>query len=159
MCQDCDAENSSELQARSPKRPFSAKFGRLDPVRAKRVRDLIARSMAPALRPPLPVLPEPQFRARALLQPSRGDAPLAFERQVAMYLGHIGCGLSLTEAGHLYGRNRTTAAHACCVVEARRDDRRFDFLMDLLECCVRLGLRQTDPCLAQHQPRQRAKRG
>jgi Bacterial dnaA protein helix-turn-helix len=158
MCQNGDAEISPEPQQKSQKRLISRNIRRLDPVQEKRVRDLIARSMAPALLPALEKQPQPQSRILVLLQPNRGHAAVAFERQVAMYLGHIGCGLSLTEAGHLYGRDRTTAAHACSVVEARRDDRRFDFLLDLLECCVRLGLRQTDPHLAQRPPRQRAKR-
>jgi hypothetical protein len=65
--------------------------------------------------------------------PTRGRAPGALARQVAMYLAHVGCGISLTEAGELFNRDRTTAAHACHVVEARREDPTFDRAITLLE--------------------------
>jgi hypothetical protein len=44
--------------------------------------------------------------------------------------------LSLTDTGRLFGRDRTTVAHACCVVEDRRDDPAFDRALDLLEWAV-----------------------
>ena len=50
----------------------------------------------------------------------------AFARQVAMYLAHVAGGLSLTEVGRAFGRDRTTVAHACAVVEDARDDVLFD---------------------------------
>lgn len=64
---------------------------------------------------------------------SRGKAHVALARQVAMYLTHVVCGLTLTEVGQLFGRDRTTVAHACAVVEDRRDDLVFDRALDLLE--------------------------
>lgn len=64
---------------------------------------------------------------------SRGKAHIALARQVAMYLAHVICGLTLTEVGVLFGRDRTTVAHACAVVEDRRDDPIFDRALDLLE--------------------------
>jgi len=67
---------------------------------------------------------------------TRGRAKVALARQVAMYLAHVGCGLSLTETGRLFGRDRTTVAHACGVVEDRRDDPLFDRALDLLEWAV-----------------------
>jgi hypothetical protein len=67
---------------------------------------------------------------------TRGRAPVALARQVAMYLAHDACGVSLTEAGELFKRDRTTAAHACQVVEARRADPAFDRAITLLECVV-----------------------
>ena len=30
-----------------------------------------------------------------------------------MYLAHVGCGVSLTEVGHLFERDRTAVSHAC----------------------------------------------
>ncbi len=48
-------------------------------------------------------------------------------------LAHVMCGLTLTEVGLLFGRDRTTVAHACAVVEDRRDDPVFDRALDLLE--------------------------
>ena len=67
---------------------------------------------------------------------TRGRAKVAQARQVAMYLAHVACGLSLTETGRLFGRDRTTVAHACSVVEDRRDDPLFDRALDLLEWAV-----------------------
>lgn len=67
---------------------------------------------------------------------SRGKAKVALARQVAMYLAHVACGLSLTDTGRLFGRDRTTVAHACGVIEDRRDDPLFDRALDLLEWAV-----------------------
>jgi chromosomal replication initiation ATPase DnaA len=73
-----------------------------------------------------------------LRRSTRGRANVALARQVAMYLAHVGCGMSLTETGRLFGRDRTTVAHACGVVEDRRDDPLFDRVLDLLEWAVPL---------------------
>ena len=64
---------------------------------------------------------------------TRGRSSTAFARQVAMYLTHVTCGLSLTEVGRLFMRDRTTVAHACQVVEGKRDEPLFDESMGLLE--------------------------
>jgi chromosomal replication initiation ATPase DnaA len=69
----------------------------------------------------------------ALEAHGRGPAPTAFARQVAMYLGHTAMALTFTRAGAAFGRDRTTAAHACRLVEERRDDPRVDALLDMLE--------------------------
>lgn len=68
---------------------------------------------------------------------TRRSARAAFARQVAMYLAHVGCGLSLTETGALFQRDRTTVAHACNLVEDRRDEPAVDSLLDELERAVR----------------------
>jgi chromosomal replication initiation ATPase DnaA len=73
-----------------------------------------------------------------LRRATRGRAKVALARQVAMYLAHVGCGLSLTETGRLFARDRTTVAHACSVIEDRRDDPLFDRVLDLLEWAVPL---------------------
>ena len=67
---------------------------------------------------------------------TRGRAKVALARQVAMYLAHVVCGLTLTDTGRLFGRDRTTVAHACGVIEDRRDDPLFDRALDLLEWVV-----------------------
>jgi chromosomal replication initiation ATPase DnaA len=67
---------------------------------------------------------------------TRGSARTAFARQVAMYLAHVGCGVSLTEVGHLFERDRATVAHACGLVEDRRDDPDFDYRLNHLEQAV-----------------------
>ena len=68
--------------------------------------------------------------------PSRGKAPCALARQVAMYLAHVCLGLTMSEVGRTFGRDRTTVAHACGVVEDRRDDPIFDRALELLEWAV-----------------------
>ena len=67
-----------------------------------------------------------------VMGPTRSRAPIAFARQVSMYVSHVALGLSLTEVGRKFGRDRTTAAHACRLVEDLRDDRDFDFALDHL---------------------------
>ena len=73
-----------------------------------------------------------------IAQQNRDRAASAQARQVAMYLAHVGCGMTLTEAGRLFGRDRTTVAHACMVVEDKRDDPIWDQMLDLLERAVPL---------------------
>ncbi len=63
----------------------------------------------------------------------RGTAREAHARQVAVYIAHIALGLSYTEAGRLFGRDRTTAAHACRRVEEQRESERIDQFVDRLE--------------------------
>src|ERR1700733_5876287 len=67
--------------------------------------------------------------ARQLGTGSRGAAPIAFARQSAMYLAHVALGLSYTDVGRTFGRDRTTAAHACRRVEDRREDPRIDAML------------------------------
>ncbi|AMM85037.1 helix-turn-helix domain-containing protein [Martelella sp. AD-3] len=47
-------------------------------------------------------------------------------RQIAMYVCHVTLQLSLSEIGAAFGRDRTTVAYSCRVIEDRRDDRAFD---------------------------------
>jgi chromosomal replication initiation ATPase DnaA len=61
-----------------------------------------------------------------LLQPGRGSAGAARARQLAMYLTHVLLGRSMTEVGHLFGRDRTTVAHACALIEDAREDPAFE---------------------------------
>lgn len=74
--------------------------------------------------------------AGELRAPTRRKAQVAFARQVAMYLAHVAYGLSLTEVGTLFGRDRTTVAHACTIVEDRRDEPDFDRSLDHLEAAI-----------------------
>lgn len=67
---------------------------------------------------------------------TRGSPRAAFARQVAMYLAHVALGASLTEIGGLFERDRTTVAHACALVEDRRDDPAFDTKLAHLEEAV-----------------------
>lgn len=68
---------------------------------------------------------------------TRRKARVALARQIAMYLVHVAFGLNLSEVGLHFGRDRTTAAHACRQMEDRRYDQDFDMLLDRLERAVR----------------------
>lgn len=71
------------------------------------------------------------------LRSKRRSASVAFARQNAMYLTHVAFGLSFTDVGRAFGRDRTTAAHACRVIEDRRTDPAFDARLALLEHALR----------------------
>lgn len=58
-------------------------------------------------------------------------------RQIGMYLAHTAAGLPLTIVAAHFGRDRSTAAHACRLVEDRRDDRKFDAELIELENLLR----------------------
>ena len=73
-------------------------------------------------------VPVAELRAR-----KRRTQTVAFARQSAMYLAHVVLGLNYSATGLLFGRDRTTAAYACQVVEDRRDDPRIDRLLQRLE--------------------------
>jgi chromosomal replication initiation ATPase DnaA len=67
---------------------------------------------------------------------TRGRCKIAFARQTGMYLARVALGMTLLRAGHLFGRDRTTASHACRVVEDLRDDPDFDALLHAMEAFV-----------------------
>lgn len=71
-----------------------------------------------------------------LMRTTRGRAGVALARQLAMYLAHVVGGASLTEIGEHFRRDRTTVAHACRLIESRRDDPSFDRIVELLEWIV-----------------------
>lgn len=73
----------------------------------------------------------------ALRAKTRKSAPAAFARQCAMYLAHVAFGCSFTEIGRMFGRDRTTAAHACRLIEDRRDEPWLDNLLNSLEAACR----------------------
>lgn len=76
----------------------------------------------------------------AAVRSRRRGAEVSFARQVAMYLGHTRVGLSYAATGRLFGRDRTTARHACRQVEDRREDPRVDSLLDCLERALDLSV-------------------
>ncbi|MFQ5626882.1 MAG: helix-turn-helix domain-containing protein [Methyloligellaceae bacterium] len=96
------------------------------PLSAALARRVVEQAVATTFQVPLR-----ELRAR-----TRRKAPVAFARQVAMYLAHVAYGLTLTEVGTLFGRDRTTVAYACRVVEDRRDDCVFDVFLDHLETAI-----------------------
>lgn len=68
---------------------------------------------------------------------TRRPAQIAFARQSAMYLAHVAFGLSYTDVGRAFGRDRTTAAHACRLVEDRRIEPGLDARLASLEHLLR----------------------
>jgi hypothetical protein len=78
------------------------------------------------------------FGASALQirSPRRGAARIAFARHVAIYLSHVAFGLNYTDTGRVFGRDRTTVRYACAAIEDRRDDLRFDTLLNVLEAAL-----------------------
>lgn len=74
---------------------------------------------------------------------TRGCAKVALARQTAMYLARVCLGLTLSEAAALYGRDRTTAAHACRVIEDLRDDPHFDARLTAIEALLSRNVGQS----------------
>ncbi|WP_420393171.1 helix-turn-helix domain-containing protein [Acuticoccus sp.] len=77
---------------------------------------------------------------------TRRAAPVAFARQIAMYCAHVTFGWSLTEAGAVFSRDRTTAAHACRVVEDRRDCPHIDAIITAVEGALESWLSAVEFC-------------
>lgn len=73
----------------------------------------------------------------ALRQATRCTAPVARARQIAMYFAHIVFAANLTRAGGIFGRDRTTARHACSQMEDLRDDPRVDRAFDAMELALK----------------------
>ncbi len=93
---------------------------------ARRRRDLVVRCVGAALGVPM----------RAIRSPRRGTAPEVEARQISIYLLHVVFSVPLNVTGPLFGKDRTTAAHACQRVEERRDDAAFDAFLHDLELAV-----------------------
>jgi chromosomal replication initiation ATPase DnaA len=101
------------LAGRKPSRPA-------DP-RAARLVDLVCRELG--------VAPEhPLGRSRR--------AEIARARQLAMYLCYVALGKRLATIGLLFGRDRSTASHACGHIEDLRDDAIFDSMVERLEAAL-----------------------
>jgi chromosomal replication initiation ATPase DnaA len=66
----------------------------------------------------------------------RGRAAAAFARQTAMYLAHVHFGLTLSQVGRNFGRDRTTVAHACACIEDRREDPKVESVLACLEAAL-----------------------
>ena len=84
------------------------------------------------------VAPAFGIRPEAMQNVRRGKAQEAFARQVAMYLAHTRLGLPFVRVGACFGRDRTTAAHACRTVEERREDPEIDAILHSIERAVDL---------------------
>lgn len=75
--------------------------------------------------------------AAEIAGPTRGSAPIAFARQVAMYLAHVAFEMSLNRVAIAFDRDRSTVGHACHLIEDRRDGADFDDWIASLEGMLR----------------------
>ncbi len=64
---------------------------------------------------------------------TRRSAAAAFARQCAMYLAHVVLGANYSEIGECFRRDRTTVAHACRLIEERREEAGLDGLLTAIE--------------------------
>ena len=72
----------------------------------------------------------------AILTASRGEAPIAYARQLAVYLAHVALGHDLTHLAQVFRRDRATLRHALRRVEDDRDDPEFDRRVARLEAIL-----------------------
>ncbi|MDG1416375.1 MAG: helix-turn-helix domain-containing protein [Maricaulis sp.] len=77
--------------------------------------------------------------ASEIQAPTRRSRKTSHARQAAMYLAHVAFEISLSRVGQAFGRDRSTASHACHRIEDQRDDLAFDQHMEALEACLRLA--------------------
>jgi hypothetical protein len=71
--------------------------------------------------------------SRELRRSGRSPLGVARVRQIAMYTAHTTLRVSMREVGRAFGRDRSTVAHACRMVEELRDDKEFDKLLSITE--------------------------
>ena len=88
----------------------------------------------------------------ALRAPTRRTAPVAFARQVAMYLAHTVWGVSQADVAERVRRDRSTVAHACRSIEDRRDDPDLDRRLNAMEALL-AELRDALRLFADHEGR------
>jgi chromosomal replication initiation ATPase DnaA len=84
--------------------------------------------------------------------PTRKTRAAARARQTAMYLAHIAFGMSMDRVAHAFGRDRSTVAYACRVIEDRREDGDFDDRLDRLEEFLRAAPPEPPPGRALGEP-------
>jgi len=75
-----------------------------------------------------------------LMADTRRTAPVVLARWSAMYLAHVELGMSFADVGRAFGRDRTTAARACELIEQRRDEPELDAALSELAHVVRRDL-------------------
>ncbi len=76
-------------------------------------------------------VPEDDVTAR-----TRSNQAAARARKIAMYLAHVGLGMSLARVALVFGRDRSTVAIACRQIEDDREDLAFDAWISRLEAVV-----------------------
>ncbi len=71
----------------------------------------------------------------AVLDGGRG-MKVIFTRQVALYVAAAGFGMSYGRVAAAFGCDPSTVAHACRVIEAKREEPAFDRWLDTLEAAA-----------------------
>jgi len=128
----------------SAKPARNTEFPPVRPARARRARSA-SRAVADCMFIQHVIASAHRVDIAKLRAPTRQCAPVAFARQVAMYLAHISRGLTLTEVGRCFERDRTTVAHACRMVEDHRDRPEIDLALDYLEAAIATRLEPHPP--------------
>jgi len=72
------------------------------------------------------------LRVTEILSFDRGAPVHARARHIAMYIAYAGLGMSLSRVAFAFGRDRSTVARACRLVEDYREDPDFDTWIDQL---------------------------
>jgi chromosomal replication initiation ATPase DnaA len=84
-----------------------------------------------------------QVRPEEILSRGRGTTEASSARQLAMYLLHTKLSLPFAVVAKLFGRDRTTVAHACSAVEDLRDIPERDDFVGELESMLELAVSMT----------------
>lgn len=80
---------------------------------------------------------------RDLRSHSRCERAVARVRQIGMYVVHVTLGLTMSQVGRAFGRDRSTVAHACHLIEDMREDQEFDRIIHTVETVVRAAFVQS----------------
>ena len=125
-------QNEAERRE-APAPPAGAYTRKLSPVNDERVTDVCecVMDIAAALF---------NVSGRELRRPGRSALGVARVRQVGMYVTHVVLGLSMSEIGRGFARDRTTVMHACHLIEDMRDDEDFDRIIGLTERVAKAAL-------------------
>lgn len=75
--------------------------------------------------------------AAEIIAETRSEARVSRARQISMYLAHTGLNWTQAYTGRVFGRDRSTVAHACKQVETMREDGLFDRRIGRLERWLR----------------------
>lgn len=82
---------------------------------------------------------------------TRGLARFALARHVAMYLMNVVLGMTFTDIGTCFRRDRTSISHACARIEDLRDDPQFDAELSQMEGLVGIVASSRDPRQSQEE--------
>ncbi len=92
---------------------------------------------------------------KELRHPGRSRTEVARVRQIAMYVAHVTLGMTMTDVGRGFGRDRTTVMHACHLIEDMRDDEDFDRIVQRFEKIARVAFAGHEACQRAAHPKTR----